>query len=510
MAIVIGLDIGTTNWKVAAFTPEGQLRSIRKTPTPTHYHETGYGYYEPEELKSCFATLLRQVLADCPGEEVLGVSVTSMTESVVPLSAEGEALFPIVAWFDASAAREAKQIRERFGTEKIFAVCGVDPDPIFSLPKMLWIRKSHPEVFDRAVKWLQMADYMYFLLCGAYVTDYSMAGRTLMYDISRCEWSRELTEPFGVSCSVMPDVLSSGSLAGRVHKKASADTGLPVGTPVYVGGHDHLCATIPSGCLAGRKMMDSSGTVECYLMISDKGMPVPTRFAGARVGRYLQPERYVLWGSIKSSGASADWAYDLLTTRNGWTGEKEKIDYAAVLSRCGEVPFGSEGAIYVPHLRGSGAPFWNPSDRGAFVGLTSRHTAPHLTRAVFEGLCCQSRMIVEMHESISGTRPEALCVAGGSTKNRFWQQLKADILQLPVELSNVEDATVQGAALLAAIGAGVYGSIEEASAAMARENEILLPDPARKDAADALYRKYCVANDAVNNLHRTIASIDNK
>lgn len=504
MAVVIGIDVGTTNWKVAAFTEHGQPLIQHKTPTKTHYMENGCGYYEPKELWETFSELLRKTVADLPGQEILGISVTSMTESVVPIDRAGNELFPIIAWFDGSAKEQARQITERFGEDHIFAVTGLDPDPIFSLPKIMWVRDHYPEVYEKADKWLQMADYIYYKLCGATVTDYTMACRTLAYDLEKRAWSDELMGAFDVPKSVMPDVVASGTYLGGVSVRASEETGLPKGTKVFAGGHDHPCASITSGCMSGQKILDSSGTAEAFLLISDKYAPIPKTRQGQRVGLYLDPSRYVLWGGIKASGASADWGYQHLTTMNDWTDANNPVDYGKVLARLAEVPLGSEGAVFIPHLRGSGAPSWNPADKGSFVGLTSRHTDAHLMRAIFEALSCQAKIIVEMHQRISGMQAESVCVAGGSTKNLFWQQLKADVLGIPVELSPFEDATVHGAALLAAIGAGVYGNIEEASSACAKENRVLYPNASVSDECKRLYERYCIVNDAVCALHRRL------
>ena len=508
MSILIGIDVGTTNWKVAAFTENGTQVCVHKIPSRTHYMANGCGYYEPEELWGSFCQLLRKTVESCAGQEILGISVASLAESLVPIGEDGKELFPIIAWFDGSPREEAKLIERTFTREVIFSRFGLDPDPIFPLPKILWLRNHYPEIYAKTRKWLQMADYLYYKLCGVFATDYTLAGRTLALDLHKRAWDTEVLNTFGINVDTMPQPSASGTLLGGVSAAASACTGLKIGTPVFVGGHDHPCATLASGALNGRKIMDSSGTAEAFLLVSAPDAPVPTVPQGQRVGLHLDPRRYVLWGGIKASGASADWGYEMLTTRSGWTGEKEKVDYGAIARKMETIPMGSEGALYIPHLRGSGAPTWNTLDRGAFVGLTSRHTAPHMMRALFEGLSCQARIIVRMHQDISGIDAESICVAGGSTKNRFWQQLKADITGLPVEICSVDEATAQGAALLAAVGAGVYKDIDEAGEAAGRNNEILYPDPSRKEECEKLFRRYAVANDTLCGLHRTLAEME--
>ena len=502
--LVIGIDIGTTNWKAAAFRPDGTPVDSRKCATAIHFMENGCGYYDPNELWEKTAGLLQSLLEEHREEEILGISVTSMAESVVPISADGQTLFPIIAWFDASARPQAEQLISTVGREEIFSICGLDPDPIFSLPKIMWVREHYPEVYEKASVWLQMSDYIYFCLTGECVTEYTLACRTLAFDLESRGWSKRMLSAAEVPSSVFPEVVKSGTRVGKVTQKASEQTGIAFGTDVYAGGHDHPCATLTTGCLNGLKIMDSSGTAEALLLISEKGKAIPHKPEGQRVGLYLDPDRYVLWGGIKASAASADWGYRHLTTTDDWTGAATPIEYEKILSAVSEVPYGSHGVIYIPHLRGSGAPFWNPLDRGAFTGLGSAHDDITLMHAIFEGLSCQARMIVEMHERISAQTCEALCTAGGSVRNLYWQQLKADQIGKPVELSPFEDATVHGAAMLAAVGAGIYKDVEEVCRAMAVNNRILYPDENKRQICDLVYERFLIATEAICRLSRDL------
>ena len=165
----------------------------------------------------------------------------------------------------------------------------------------------------------------------------------------------------------------------------------------------------------------------------------------------------------------------------------------AVLERVAKAEGMSSGLVYYPHLRGSGAPYWNPYARGAFVGINDRHNGDSFLRSVIEGLCMQARIIVEMEQSVADCQARRVCVVGGSSNNMLWQRIKADLLQKEIELSSNPEATSFGAAMLGAIGIGEYGSIEEVSKEMCRQNQVLYPDSSKKSYYDELYRKYCEA-----------------
>lgn len=498
MALLLGIDVGTTNWKAAVFDESGKLVCIKKTPTITRYDEKGWGYYDPDEMWNNVSSVIRQAVECCGRENIGAVSVTSMAESVVPIDRDGNTYYPVIAWFDTRSRKEAKEIIDTVGKQKIFEITGLDPNPIFPVPKIMWIRKNDPDAYKKAFKWLQMSDFINFKLSGEYVTDYTLASRTLAFDINNNEWSDKIIDAVNIPEHMLPSIVESGKVIGRVNKKASESTGIPEGVPVVMGGHDHPCATIPSGALLGRKILDSSGTAESFLFVSGKGEKVPKENKGQRVCRHLDPSRYVLWGGIIASGISVDWGFKRFASVDEWGFEKIEYTYASLEGKIEKVSPGSNGAMYLPHLRGSGAPYWDPRAKGAFIGLKSTHTSIDLMRALFEGLSFQARMIVEMEEHVAGCKTESLCAVGGGTKIKLWQQIKADITGKVIEVLEDEDATVLGAALLAGIGIGVYKDMEEASkVATSRGSKRIDPDPQNRELYDKLYDIYCGAYDAL-------------
>lgn len=505
MAVLIGIDVGTTNWKAAAFNEEGKPVVIRKTPTVTRYDQKGQGYYDPDEIWANVSNVIKQVVDACGSENIAAVSVASMAESVVPIDKKGRTYYPVIAWFDIRSRKQSQEVIDRFGRNNLFEMTGLDPNPIFSVPKIMWIRENEPEVYKKAYKWLQMSDYINWRLCGEFVTDYTLASRTLAFDIDNNKWSEEILGEMNIPKDTFPTILESGKVIGKVNNSASKLTGIPEGVPVVMGGHDHPCATIPTGVLLGRKILDSSGTAEAFLLVSGKGEKLPKENKGQRVCRYLDPSRYVLWGGIIASGASVDWGFKRFASVDEWGFEKIDYSYSSLMGKVEAVPPGSNGAMYLPHLRGSGAPYWDPRSKGAFLGLKSTHTSPELMRALFEGLSFQARMVVEMEENVAGYNVESLCTVGGGTRLRMWQQIKADITGKTIEIPEVEDATALGAAFLAGVGVGIYKDIEEASKAVSRYNKRIEPDIKNRDFYNKLYEIY---SNAYYALVETNAKLD--
>lgn len=502
--ICIGIDIGTTNWKVAAVTSEGKMIAISKTPTRTHYSKENIGFYRPEEVWEACVMLLRDVTGKIPIDEVAAVSVTSMAESVVLVKEDGSTPYPMIAWFDTCAEKQAQEIRKRIGERNLFSITGMEAGAIFSVPKILWIKENYPDIFNSTYKWLQMTDFIYFKLCNQLVTDYSMASRTLAFDLNTCSWSDEILSAFDISASTFPEIVKSGSKIGIISKEISSLTGLPEGIAVVVGGHDHPCATISTGVLSGNKLLDSSGTNEAFIFVSEPNAPLPEKYYGQRMTRYLDPERYVLWGGIPAAGISVDWALKRFTTVSDWKDGDEKIQYEAIWDCIGDLPVGSTGVTYIPHLRGSGAPTWDSSDTGAWIGIKSTMSGREMVHAMLEGLACQAKIIVDMEEQVAGSKKETIVVVGGGARIRLLQEMKADMMNKRIEIPEISDATVMGAALLAGIGIGIYKSIEDASLAVKMNMDTIMPAPNRYKAYQSLFERYCRVNDMIHQLNRNI------
>ena len=508
MGALLGIDVGTTNWKAATFTHLGKLIAIAKTPTVTRQYDVGQDFYDPAQLWHDVAWVVRQVVEQCDGQTIDAVAVTSMAESIVPIDKHGEPCFPIIPWFDTRARAEADSIVQRLGKQRLFELTGLDPNPIFSLPKILWIRAHYPQVYEQAVTWLQMADYITLKLCGAQVTDYTLACRTLAMDMHTNTWSDEILDVAGIPQTTLPAIRASGTHVGRVSVDAATATGLLPGTPVAIGGNDHPCATIPAGVLLGNKILDSSGTAESFLYVAPRQRRLFELALGQRVGSYLEPVRHVIWGGIIASGASVDWAIEKLVWAADWNNSGARTGYDDIMAQTASVAPGARGIMYLPHLRGSGAPYWNPRDAGAFLGLRAHHTGQELLRAVFEGLSMQARMVVEMEERVAGTEAESLCAVGGGTRLSLWQQIKADVIGKTVEVPEVSDASVLGAALLAGVGAGVYADIDEAAHRVDRgQVRYYEPDHASYASYDGLYRIFEQTNAALTSINTQLDSL---
>ena len=474
MTRLLAIDVGTTNWKAALFSETGDLVGGCEVPAVTHRDSSGQ-FYDPGEMWAGIAEAVRGLPEG--GRSPAAVCVTSMAEAGVPIGGDGNPVYPAITWFDPRSLPQAKELERRVGAKRLFEITGLDPNPIFSLPKIAWIRDNEPAVFSRIRHWLSVADYINYRLCGEIVTDFSLASRTLAYDLSTRGWSDEILDSLEVPECLFPSVQTAGFRIGSVRSEASRETGIAEGTPVILGGHDHHCAFLAAGALLKDVVLDSSGTAESVMTLLPQGKDRPKVFKGMRVGYFIDPDRFASMGGILASGASVDWAVENIWRGSGGEGKNGLSDYGEVIAAASAAAPGSGGLFFLPHLRGAGAPAWEPRSRGAFIGLRTTHTRGDLLRAVFEGLCFELRVLLDAVEYAFDIKTTGMNTVGGGAKNTFWQTIKADITGLDVNVPDVKDSTAQGAALVAGVGIGVYPDLVAASRSTFRLLQRSAPRP---------------------------------
>jgi xylulokinase len=496
--LLVGADVGTTNIKAVAFDRSGQPVAHASTPTPTHYPRPGRAHYDPEELWGSFVATLRRVTdgLDDAGR-IAGIAVASMGEAAVPLDADGRPTHDIIAWFDGRAQPQAELLDRTFGRDRLFGVTGLSLQPIFGLCKLLWLKENEPEAFARALSWLNVADYIAFRLSDVAATDYSLASRTLALDLHSLRWAEELLREVDISPDLFAPLRPSGSSLGPVTPEAAEATGLPRSAHVAAGGHDHVCGALATGVTESGTMLNSLGTAEAIFL------PLEGPLTDPEVGRqgYTQGAhvagRYYVFGGQYTSGASVEW---LRSALGGGA------DYETLIAEAEEVPPGSLGVFFLPHLRLANPPYDDPASRGAFVGLSTDVTRGALLRAVLEGLAFDSRNSLEpllVHSGVKKLR--AIYAIGGGTQNRLLMRIKATVLDRTITVVGVEEATSLGAAILGGIGAGVYADVPSALRELRYAETPVEPVPDQAPLYDAYFEQvYQQIYPSLRNVHHAI------
>ena len=504
----MAIDLGSTNLKAAIYDLRGNCAASasRKTEKihPNAEHPE-WAVWDPQQIWLGVAAAAREAIGkiDDP-TDIRAVAVTGMGMDGVPMDEDGAVLYPFISWHDPRTEAQAAWWKREVGEERTFSITGFPSWPITSVMRMLWIKEHEPEIMTSAHKWLLIEDYLNHKLCGAWATDYSMASCTLLFDQCRRRWSDELLEAAGIEPRLLPEPRPSGTPLGEVHANAAKATGLPEGTLVVLGGHDHLCGTIPVGAFRPGTLLDLVGTWES--VIAPLQAPVLTRevhAAAVCVQSHVVENLYAAWGG-SPAGDSLEWFVREFASHAG-TDENET--WASLAAGLEGTKAGAAGVVYLPHLSAAGCPIDDSRSMGAFAGLSNRATRFDMLRAIVEGLNYQFMDIVDALEDSLGCRFDDVVVAGGGAKNAFAMQNKADITGRTIQVSEIEDATPLGAAVLAGLGAGCYADIDEAYEAIKRPTRCFEPQSALTDAYSEYRTLYREMYPALKSLHHRIFDV---
>ena len=478
MAYLMGIDVGTTSCKAAAYDHQGQLLAVCSRPTITHYRETSWAEFNPDEMWDAVAGCIKEVVGQLGGEGFDGLTVASMGGTGVLLDSEDRWLHPIIAWFDTRTADIAKAWREGYGSPAVFQITGINPNSVAGITKIQWIKQNYPEVFSRAARWLQIEDFINYMLTGQAAIGYSVACRTMAFELNTLNWSEAILREAGIPARLLSRPVPSGTRVGVVTPRVEALTGLRAGTPVFAGGIDYVCGAFATGIIDTGQALDSTGTSEQVLVITDQPTLDPQYLKDSfTCVTHVVNNKFYMMGMIVSSGAIMEWFKQQLA----------HCPFDELMAEAASQPLGANGALMLPHFRGRYTPGADAASRGAFVGLTTAMTRGDLVRSVLEGLCYEMKANIEGIRTISGTDIHSICAIGGATNSDFWVQMKADVTGIPIKSRDVREAATLGAALLAGLGAGVYPDAAAAVGAVRHPEKTYLPNAANHAKYSLLY-----------------------
>jgi xylulokinase len=498
--LIAGLDVGTTNIKALIADFDGTVLSIASVPTPTHYPEPGWAYYEPTEVwTSVCDVLLKATSFLKESSRIVSIAVASVGETAYPVDRDGLATHHGIAWFDTRAKTQADWLTENIGAERIYRSCRMSIQPIYGLCKLLWMRDNEPYALAKTASWLNTADFIAFRLSGEKATDPSLASRALLFDVDKYAWASDILLDCGLSPDLLAPLKRSGTAIGTVLPDVARIIGLPVSAVVTTGGHDHVCGALGVGVVDPGTVLNSLGTAEAHFIPIDKPLMQPEVAAqGYSVGGHVAWGRYYAIGGLYSSGGSVDWVKSLLGN----------LDHAELLQMASVVPPGSQGVCFLPHLRIANPPFGDAPSRGAFVGLTGDVNRGTLYRAVLEGIAFEAKLCLDGLLSYAGIADVSRIVAiGGSTRNDLLMSIKASIYGEPITIPETEEATALGAAILGGLGADVYQNIDDVRSSVIQRVRLVEPERELMQAYEERFSTYKYVYPSLKDLN---ARIDNE
>lgn len=491
--VLIGIDAGTTHCKVGLFGLDGSLNGQESHATPVKRAVEGYDYIDHESLWTLVAEAITGLVADCNMGLPGAIGIAGMAETGVLVGRKtGAARSRMIPWFDMSAAGKAEVLGREGQREARFFESGIFPAYKCSLAKVLWLRDDLGADVGGAV-WLCAPDYLAYRLTGQMATDYSLAGRTYAFRIFEKQWDAAWLRQFGLKTDLWPEALQAGTKFGTTR---SGILGIPAGVPVFIAGHDHICAAQAVGAIQPGVLLDSIGTAESLLgAFPERKMGKREFEAGFAVGCHVQPGTFYWLAGLSSAGGAVEWLRNLTD---------EEIPYERVNAMLEGLTSDPGDIIFLPYLAGSGTPHSEPAVRGALLGLRAIHRMPDLLKAVLEGTAYEIEFARRRAEALLGVKINQIVATGGGTRIPRWMQIRADVCGWPIQVAQTAEAVMLGAAMVAGWGAGIFGSLQEAATAMAKPaTGVYSPEQQRHDRyADIFEQTFLKVQEPIRQLHR--------
>lgn len=495
---IAGLDIGTTGCKCTVFDEQGRYLDKSYRDYPVQRAVGGHEIDISAMMEGVYA-VIREMAGKYP--DIAGIGVTSFGETFVMTDESGTPLHPAMLYTDPRGSEECRELAGRLGEKRIAQITGLRPHEMYSISKIMWIKKHRPDIYRAAKHVFLMEDYVVFHLTGKAQIDYSLASRTMAFDIRSLDWSPEVLEAAGIKRELFSSCVPAGSAAGTVLAQAAAKTGLSEQTKIISVGHDQVAAAVGAGAFDKSVAVDGAGTVECLTPIYDRMPDIDCMYEGYfSVVPYVFPGTYVAYAFSYTGGALIQWCVENLAKREQEQAKEQGISVNEYLEKAYADKEGEpSGLLVLPHFAGAATPYMDTGSKGALLGLTTASTVAEIYRGCMEGVAYEMYLNYQALQG-SGICFERLHATGGGARSAVWMQMKADVLNLPITALKTVDAGTVGSAMLTGVAIGMFRDLKEAAGHMVEETVTYEPRPEMHEKYKQVFERYRRVYEAVRPL----------
>jgi len=480
MNYLLGLDVSTTGAKALLIDETGAVVASHTTPHPSSQPYPLWSEQNPSDWWSGIVISIRTVLSQTGASaSIRAIGLTGQMHGLVCLDQSGQVLRPSILWNDQRTQAECDTITATIGAQRLIQLTGNRALTGFTAPKILWVRRHEPEIYQQIAHILLPKDYIRFKLSGEYAVDMADASGMALLDVANRRWSAAVLQELDIPEEWLPRLYEGPAVTGIVNEQAAAETGLKAGLPIVGGGGDQAAQATGVGAV-------DPGVVALTVGTSGVVFAPLASYAYEPDGRlhafcHSIPGRWHFMGVMLSAAGSLQWYRDTLAPG---------ADFGTLTDEAAPIQPGCEGLIFLPYLTGERTPHPDPLARGAFVGLTARHSRAHLTRAVMEGVAFGLRDSFELIKASPAGIINEVRISGGGAKSPVWRQIFADVLGVPLIVTEAIEGAAYGAALLAGVGGGIWSNAAEAAQATVKLGERVDPSSQASayQSAYALYR----------------------
>jgi len=484
---LLGIDVGTTGCKVAIFSLQGEMLASAYREYDAQNPQPGWAQLDAEAIWKDVKEAIRSVTAAYPEVEIQALSVSSLGEAVVPVSADRQILGPSLLNFDLRGNEFLLDLAAILPDERLYAINGNTLGNQYSLTKLKWIYSHQPELYARTYKFLHWSAFIAFMLGGDPVVDFSLANRTLLFDIHKGDWSDSLLEDVGLDRSKLPVTAPSGTMIGTVSEHVAAELGLPSGVRIVSGAHDQCANAVGCGVVDSGSAVYGMGTYHCITPVfaaqPDSQLMIK---CGLSTEHHAIPDRYVCF-IYNQGGSLVKWFRDTFAAVEHRQAKMEgRSIYPALFA---EIPADPSRVMVLPHFSPTGPPDFIVDSSGIIAGLRLETNRGEVLKGIIEGVAFNLKEIVDSLPE-TGIQTKDYRAVGGGSQSDAWVQTCANIFGQPFTRPVTTEAGALGAAIIAGVGSGLFESYAQAVAAMVKFERTFEPDPRQHERYQTRYQYY--------------------
>ncbi|WP_017472989.1 xylulokinase [Amphibacillus jilinensis] len=495
MSYVIGVDLGTSAVKVLLVSKTGEVVDEESKSYPLYHDQPGYSEQEPndwvEQTKLAIKAITDRL--DDPAK-IEGLSFSGQMHGLVLIDEKGQPLRRAILWNDTRTTDECREIETNVGLEQLHLITKNPALEGFTLPKLLWVKKHQPELFQKASTFLLPKDYLRYCLAGDISMDYSDAAGTLLLNVAKKVWSKDMCEKNDIPISLCPPLVGSYQQTGTILEEVAKETGLSTVCKVFAGGADNACGAIGAGILEDGVTLSSTGTsgvVLSYEATGDKDFQGQVHYFN-----HGDPSAFYTMGVTLAAGYSLSWFKDTFA---------KDVSFDQLVMEAKASTVGARGLLFTPYIVGERTPHPDSAIRSSFIGVHANHTRGDFARAVIEGITFSLNESVEIFRS-KGKNIDKVVAIGGGAKSDLWLQIQADIFNAEVVTLSNEQGPGMGAAILAAVGVGWYSKLEDCANDFVSQAKIYQPIKANVDKYHELFKLYQQVYHSTKQLNHDLAT----
>lgn len=473
--LFIGVDLGTSAVKLLLMDEQGKIHKIVSKEYPLYFPQPGWSEQKPEDWFSKSMEGIKELISECDKTQVKGISFGGQMHGLVALDEQDNVIRPAILWNDGRTTKETDYLNEVIGKEKLSQYTANIAFAGFTAPKLLWMKEQEPENFEKIQKIMLPKDYLAYRLSGSFCTDYSDASGMLLLDVAHKCWSKDMLNICGIREEQLPKLYESYEVVGNLRPEIAKELGLSEEVRVIAGAGDNAAAAVGTGTVGDGKCNISLGT-SGTIFISSKKFGVDAHNA---LHSFDHADGYYhLMGCMLSAASCNKWWMDEILKTTDYQKEQTGIH-----------ELGNNQVFYLPYLMGERSPHNDPKARATFTGMTMDTTREDMTLAVLEGVAFGLRDSLEVAKEL-GIQIERTKICGGGAKSPLWKKIIANVMNLKVDVIESEEGPGYGAAMLAAVGCGVFASVEEAADKLVKVVDTVEPEPELVARYEERYRKF--------------------